>query len=123
MVAGIHHLTLNVSDLERARAFYAGVLGLPVDQDVPGEKLRFRLGAYSRLVLRPAPPGEAFAVAGPGLDHISLGVPERAELVRMAEVLLAAGVATEGIHADPTGLAVLNFRDPDGIPWEFFEQP
>jgi catechol 2,3-dioxygenase-like lactoylglutathione lyase family enzyme len=39
----IHHITLNVSDLERARAFYEGVLGLRVDRDFPGEKVRLRL--------------------------------------------------------------------------------
>ena len=48
----IHHITLNVSDLERARAFYEGVLGLRVDQDFPGEKVRLRLdGTATRLVL------------------------------------------------------------------------
>jgi catechol 2,3-dioxygenase-like lactoylglutathione lyase family enzyme len=51
---GFHHVTLNVTDLARARAFYEGILGFTVDQDFPGEKLRLRFGASSlaRLVLR-----------------------------------------------------------------------
>jgi catechol 2,3-dioxygenase-like lactoylglutathione lyase family enzyme len=44
MPTGYHHVTLNVTDLERARAFYEGILRFTVDQDFPGEKLRFRFG-------------------------------------------------------------------------------
>jgi catechol-2,3-dioxygenase len=36
---GFHHVTLNITDLSRARAFYEGVLGLKVDQDFPLERL------------------------------------------------------------------------------------
>ncbi len=53
MPTGFHHVTLNVTDLSRARAFYEGVLGLKVDQDFPGEKLRLRIGETDRLVLHP----------------------------------------------------------------------
>jgi catechol 2,3-dioxygenase-like lactoylglutathione lyase family enzyme len=35
MVSGIHHVTLSVTDLPRARDFYEGVLGFEVDQDFP----------------------------------------------------------------------------------------
>ena len=125
-IAGIHHLTLTVSDLDRSRAFYAGVLGLELDQDFPGRKLRFRLGPYTRLVLRPphpqTPPGDRFSEARVGLDHVSLGVPDRAELERLVDVLRAAGVETSGVQADPLGPALVCFRDPDNIAWEFFEQ-
>jgi catechol 2,3-dioxygenase-like lactoylglutathione lyase family enzyme len=62
MIAGVphqfHHITLRVADLDRSRAFYHGVLGLTLDQDCPGEKLRFRLdGTTTRLVLVPPLPG------------------------------------------------------------------
>ena len=40
-----------------ALACYAGVLGLKVDQDLPGEELRLRIGEASRQVLRPPLPG------------------------------------------------------------------
>jgi catechol 2,3-dioxygenase-like lactoylglutathione lyase family enzyme len=55
MPGSFHHITLRVTDLGRARAFYEGLLDFGVDQDFPGEKLRFRLaGTPARLVVCPA---------------------------------------------------------------------
>lgn len=120
-----HHVTLNVTDLSRARAFYEGVLGLEVDQDFPGEKLRLRIGETGRLVLRPplpgTPSGDRFKEQRIGLDHLAIGVSGREELERLAEVLRRNGVAAD-LHRDPLGPAVVTFRDPDNIQWEFFEQ-
>ena len=100
VIDGVHHLTLRVSDLERSRSFYAGVLGLVADQDFPGEKLRFRLGPYTRLVLLPqlsgTPTEDRFTERRIGLDHISLGVSGLAELERLVLVLRGAGVRTVG---------------------------
>ena len=125
MLSGFHHVTLNVTDLPRARAFYEGVLGFEVDQDFPGRKLRMRIGeSRARLVLRP-PPGDVdadrFSEYRIGLDHISFGA-SRADLSRMASALAAAGVPAHLEH-DPLGPAVLCFRDPDNIALELFEEP
>jgi glyoxylase I family protein len=122
----IHHLTLRVSDLRRARAFYEGVLGLVVDQDFPGEKLRLRLGGTgTRLVLVPplpgTPPDDRFTERRIGLDHVAIGVPV-GEVARLAIVLGDAGVPNSGVKTDPLGPAMITFRDPDDIQWEFFEQ-
>ncbi len=122
-----HHITLNVSDLGRARAFYEGVLGLTVDQDFPEEKLRLRLGGTTtRLVLVPplpgTPSGDRFTEHRIGLDHLALGVPV-GEVGRLATVLDDAGVPNSGVKADPMGPAMITFRDPDNIQWELFEQP
>lgn len=121
-----HHITLRVSDLGRARAFYEGVLGLPVDQDFPGRKLRLRLGGTStRLVLVPplpgTPTGDRFTERRIGLDHLAIGVPV-GEVARLAKLLDEAGVANSGVKADPVGPAMITFRDPDNIQWEFFEE-
>lgn len=125
MLTGFHHVTLNVTDLSRARAFYEGVLGLTVDQDFPGEKLRLRIGETDRLVLRPplpgTPSGDRFSEQRIGLDHLAIGVSSLQELERLAEVLRRSGVAVD-LHHDPTGPAMVTFRDPDNIQWEFFEQ-
>ena len=123
----LHHITLRVTDLDRSRAFYQGVLGLTIDQDFPGEKLRFRLdGTSTRLVLVPplpgTPSGDRFTEHRIGLDHIAIGVPV-VEVGRLVEVLDAAGVSHGGVKADPMGPAMVTFRDPDNIQWEFFEQP
>ena len=125
VLTGFHHVTLNVTDLPRARAFYEGVLGLEVDQDFPGEKLRLRIGETGRLVLRPPlparPSGERFSEHRIGLDHLAIGVSDRGELEQLAEVLRRNGVAAD-LHHDPLGPAVVTFRDPDNIQWELFEQ-
>jgi catechol 2,3-dioxygenase-like lactoylglutathione lyase family enzyme len=121
-----HHITLRVSDLRRARAFYEGVLGLTVDQDFPEEKLRFRLGGTStRLVLVPplagTPAGDRFTERRIGLDHVAIGVAA-GEVARLAKVLDGAGVPNSGINADSLGPAMITFRDPDNLQWEFFEE-
>ena len=127
MLTGFHHVTLTVTDLGRSRAFYEGVLGLTVDQDFPGEKLRLRFGADARLVLVPplpgTPRGDRFTEYRVGLDHLAIGVTGRAELERLARRLRDAGVPAD-LHADRAGaVALLSFRDPDNIQLEFFEQP
>lgn len=124
VLTGFHHVTLNVTDLPRARAFYEGVLGLEVDQDFPGEKLRLRIGETGRLVLRPplpgTPSGDRFSEHRIGLDHLAIGVSGQ-ELEELAEVLRRNGVAADQ-HHDAMGPAIVTFRDPDNIQWEFFEQ-
>jgi catechol 2,3-dioxygenase-like lactoylglutathione lyase family enzyme len=122
--SGFHHVTLNVTDLPRARAFYEGVLGFEVDQYLPGYKLRVRVGeSRARLVLCP-PPGDVdtgrFSEYRIGLDHISFGA-SRADIHRIAGALAAAGVRADLSH-DPLGTAVLCFRDPDNIALELFEE-
>ena len=125
MLTGFHHVTVNVTDLSRARAFYEGVLGLKVDQDFPGEKLRLRIGETDRLVLHPplpdTPSGDRFSEQRIGLDHLAIGVSSYQELERLAEVLRRNGVAAD-LHHDPLGPAIVTFRDPDNIQWELFEQ-
>jgi glyoxylase I family protein len=124
VLSGFHHITLNVTDLQRARAFYESVLGFEVDQDFPGYKVRLRVGdSRARLVLRP-PPGavdaDRFSEYRIGLDHVSFGA-SRADLDRLAEALAAAGVRGD-FSQDALGPAVLCCRDPDNIALEFFEE-
>ena len=126
MPTGFHHITLRITDLERSRACYEGVLGFEVDQDFPGEKLSFRLGGTTTwLVLHPplpgTPPDDRFSERRIGLDHLAIAISDRAELDRLAQALRAAGVAAD-LHHDPVGPAVISFRDPDSIQWELFEQ-
>jgi glyoxylase I family protein len=125
MPTGYHHITLSVTDLDRARAFYEGLLGFDVDQDFPGEKLRLRMpGTSTRLVLRPVlpgtPAGDRFTEFRVGLDHIAIG-GTREEVHQLAQTLRAADVRAD-LHRDRAGhSAMVTFRDPDNIHWEFFE--
>jgi len=125
MPTGYHHITLNVTDLGRARAFYEGLLGFGVDQDFPGEKLRLRMpGTSTRLVLRPVlpgtPAGDQFTEFRVCLDHIAIG-GTREEVRRLAQALRAVDVPAD-LHRDRAGQnEMVTFRDPDNIQWEFFE--
>ncbi len=126
MPTGFHHITLNVTDLARSRAFYEGLLGLRVDQDFPGEKLRLRLPDKSaRLVLRPAlpgtPAGDRFSEYRVGLDHIAIAAT-REEVSRLTEQLHAVGLAADLHRNRESEHVMVTFRDPDNIQWEFFEE-
>lgn len=124
MIDGVHHLTLRVRDLGRSRAFYGDVLGLEVDQDFAGEKVRFRIpGTACRLVLLPPLPGtdpdDRFDEHRIGLDHIAVGVDSAFDLTDLDARLTEAGLPAD-LHTDRSGSPMLTFRDPDGIPWELF---
>jgi glyoxylase I family protein len=71
------------------------------------------------------PENDRFSEYRVGLDHISLRVPDRANLEQLIAALSAAGIENSGIQhdkADPdNGPGVVCFRDPDNIAWEFFE--
>ena len=77
------------------------------------------------LVLLPplpgTPSGDRFSEQRIGLDHLAIGVSSLQELERLAEVLRRNDVAAD-LHHDPMGPAIVTFRDPDSIQWEFFEQ-
>jgi catechol 2,3-dioxygenase-like lactoylglutathione lyase family enzyme len=128
VVSGFHHITLRVTDLENSRRFYQALPGFVIDQDFPGEKVRFRIGdTAARLVLVPplpgTPSGSRFSEHRIGLDHLAVGVSGRDELSAMLAVLRELGAESSGIHLDRAGdTAMVTFRDPDNIQWEFFEE-
>lgn len=88
-------------------------------------KIRFNIpGTDTRLVLHPpldrTPSGDRFEERRIGLDHVALGVESREELDTLVQRLRRASVVHE-LHTDPTGPALVNFRDPENFQWEFFE--
>jgi catechol 2,3-dioxygenase-like lactoylglutathione lyase family enzyme len=103
----IHHVALRVLDPERASAFYAGVLGLPVVRRAEEEgRLRavwVRAGAAVVMLER------ALKGAGPpeGSGHVLAFAA--ADLATWEERLAAAGVPVDDRTA-----ATLYVRDPDG---------
>lgn len=129
---GYAHARLSVRDIHRSRAFYDELFGLPVaidmtDQvDEPGATedperffggVVYQLPSGALLGLRPVPEAEGgFSPAAVGLDHLSLAVASREELVEAARALDERGVPHgEVIDLTDAGLAILSFQDPDDI--------
>lgn len=129
MLVGFHHVTLNVTDLDRSRAFYSALPEFVLDQDFPDlGKLRYRIGeTRARLVLCTplpgTPDGDRFDEHRIGLDHVAVAVTGgRAALDELESRLRSIGAVTDGVHLDRAGeLAMITFRDPDNVQWEFFE--
>jgi len=69
----------------------------------------------------PAPDGR-FSEFRVGLDHVSFGCADRAELEKWARRLDELGVEHGAIKDASYGSGV-SFRDPDGIALEFFAPP
>jgi glyoxylase I family protein len=121
--SGIHHLTLRVSDLERAKRFYLETLGFSPLMEAPNLFL-FMAGGTAIAVRGPVeetPQGDRFNPHRVGLDHVALGCSDEAELERVAKALDDAGVENTGVKTDETlGKRYVAFKDPDRIAWEFY---
>jgi glyoxylase I family protein len=130
---GIHHLRLTVTNLERSRQFYTGLLGFEVAVESPpagdpsaAETFKIIFGgiviARGNLLmgLRPmAPSGDRFDPDRVGLDHLSFGVASRADLDAAVRLFDERGVRHGEITSLPSfGIDVLPFEDPDGVQLE-----
>ena len=136
-VGPIHHVRMTVTDVERSKAFYTDVLGFEVAVDGPpppedashdeiveslqGGVILMHQGMF--FGLRPTDADRAgsdrFDALRVGLDHISFGVPARADLDRAVELLDERRVDHGPIRdLTPLGLSFLAFFDPDGIALE-----
>jgi catechol 2,3-dioxygenase-like lactoylglutathione lyase family enzyme len=112
-VRGAHHFSINVADVERARAFYAGVLGLPEierpDFGFPGAW--FQAGPVQLHLIVP-PPGAEVGARPPGISpvgpHLAFEIEDYEATKAAVE---AAGVEVLGLGARVGQMFV---QDPDG---------
>ena len=112
----IGHVHLKVADLDRALAFYSGVLGLEVTQRYGREAAFLSAGGYHHHIGlntwqskggSPPPPGTT------GLYHVAILYPTRAALADALRRLIKAGIPLDG--ASDHGVSeALYLRDPDG---------
>lgn len=112
----IGHVHLKVADLERALAFYCGVLGFTLTQRYGREAAFVSAGGYHHHIGlntwesrggSPPPRGST------GLFHVAILYPSRADLADALRRLTAAGVPLDG--ASDHGVSeALYLRDPDG---------
>jgi len=109
----IGHLHLQVSGLEKAKAFYVGLLGFAVMQSTyPGALFVAANGYHHHLGLNtwhssqslPAPSHQA------GLVNFTIYIPDATYLATLQQQLKAAGVAVETLNEQ-----AFTFRDPDNL--------
>jgi catechol 2,3-dioxygenase len=111
----IGHVHLKVADIERALAFYCGVLGFELTQrygsgaafiSAGGYHHHIGLNTWESLGGSPPPAGAT------GLFHLAILYPTRAELADALQRLMAAEIALDG--ASDHGVSeALYLRDPD----------
>jgi catechol 2,3-dioxygenase len=112
--ADIGHVHLKVADLDRALAFYEGLLGFEVQVrtewgvflSAGGYHHHLALNVYYSAGADPAPRDSA------GLHHFAIRYPTRAALRAAARTLVEAGVPVWQAGDHGYSLAVY-FRDPD----------
>jgi glyoxylase I family protein len=126
-VSGIHHVALNVQDVEESARWYGDVLGFaplfPFDtEDFERRLVRHPSGVVLGLTKHRHPDAEApFSERRAGLDHLAFAVADRDELDAWEQRLSEAGVEHSGVKVTPTtGSALIAFRDPNGIQLEVY---
>lgn len=112
----VGHIHLKVADLDRAVAFYAGVLGFEVTQRYGPGAVFLSAGGYHHHIglntwesagATPPPPGHT------GLYHVAFLYPDRASLAAAVAAVARAGIAFDGA-ADHGVSEAVYLRDPDG---------
>jgi catechol 2,3-dioxygenase len=112
----VGHVHLKVADLDRALAFYCGVLGFELQQRLGDDAAFVSAGGYHHHIglntwhskgAGPPPPHST------GLFHFAIRYPTRAALADALRRLSEAGVGLEG--ASDHGVSeALYLSDPDG---------
>ncbi len=112
----IGHVHLKVSDLDRAVAFYAGVLGFEVTSRIGQSAAFLSAGGYHHhigLNTWESQGGGPPAPGTTGLYHVAIRYPDRASLGDALRRLREAHVVLDGASDHGVSQA-LYLRDPDG---------
>jgi catechol 2,3-dioxygenase len=111
----IGHVHLKVADIDRALAFYCGVLGFELTQRIGPQAAFISAGGYHHHIglntweSRGSPPPPRGTT---GLYHLAILYPTRAELADALRRLIEAKIPLEG--ASDHGVSeALYLRDPD----------
>lgn len=121
-LAGVHHLKLPVSDLDRSIRWYATRLGYQV-------VIEFRDGGRRTGVAMTHPDGGPDlalnlnpdrAKASAGFDYFSIGVPDRDGIEALAAHLSSLGETHAGVHFATIGWILPMLHDPDGHEVRFY---
>lgn len=111
----IGHVHLKVADLERALAFYCGVLGFELTQRYGSQAAFVSAGGYHHhigLNTWQSQGGSPPSAGTTGLYHLAILYPTRPALARALQRLLEADIPLDG--ASDHGVSeALYLRDPD----------
>ena len=135
---GISHIALTARDFDRSTRFYDQVLGFMGFErvEVPEttqQAMKTRLRAWASpngsITLRPAAVASADKVHdrnAPGLNHLAFNAYNRADVVRLHELLQRIGAKILDAPAQYPYFAeyyAVYFADPDGVKIEFVFWP
>lgn len=112
----IGHVHLKVADLDRALAFYQGILGFEITQRYGTQAVFLSAGGYHHhigLNTWESRGGQPPAPGTTGLYHTAILFPDRASLGAALKRIVEAGWPLEGA-ADHGVSEAIYLRDPDG---------
>ena len=131
--AGVHHVDLVVSSIERSLRFYQGLLG-PLGyhrvgevEGERGETIWYLSGPGTAIGLREAQAGsELYDRYRVGLHHLAFEAESRAQVQEIAEWVRSQPVEIESEPQEYTympGYFAFFFYDPDGMKLEIVHVP
>jgi glyoxylase I family protein len=118
-----NHITLTVTDRDRAREFYTSILGFQFLMEFGPKYLLGNGSVILALNLSPDPArairNDQFDENRVGLDHVSFNVSSREVLEQAAQLFDERGISHGEIKdLGDLGIYVMAFRDPDNIQLE-----
>jgi len=123
------HVAFTVRDLAVSVPWYEALFGsdpvIDEDTDPDLHHTVYVVGNGTLIGLhqhKTAAPNEVFSEFRVGLDHVAFGCASRADLEKWSVRLDELGIEHGEIKDASYGCG-LSFRDPDGIPLEFFAPP
>ncbi|WGE31792.1 VOC family protein [Actinobacillus genomosp. 2] len=125
-ILGFHHVAIIASDYIVSKHFYTQILGAEIIEETYRAArdsykldLRFADGSQIELFSFPNPPQRPNSPEACGLRHLAFRVKDMQQAV---EFLAKNAVECEPIRIDDlTGKRFTFFKDPDGLPLEFYE--
>ena len=125
--SSIHHVALNVQDVELSERWYSEVFGFTRLAPYEGDRfrrviMRHPSGVVLGLTRHDDPDADvAFSERRTGLDHLAFEVGSAEELAGWADRFDKLGVPHSGVKVTPvTGSSLIALRDPDGIQLEMY---
>ena len=125
-ILGFHHVAIIAADYTKSKHFYTQILGAEIIEETYRAAresykldLRFADGSQIELFSFPNPPQRPNSPEACGLRHLAFRVKDVQQAV---EFLAKNTVECEPIRIDDlTGKRFTFFKDPDGLPLEFYE--